>query len=62
MELDRLIDRRQALVAEPWRVRRRHLAALLQPPGRSNALRLSDVAHDSGTIVRGRRRGVGTTA
>lgn len=63
MVLDRSIDSKQALVAEPWRVRRTHLAALLQPPGRSNALRLSDVADVfAATGPRLRSRGVGTIA
>jgi bifunctional non-homologous end joining protein LigD len=53
---DMLVDGTQALVAEPWRVRRKHLAALLRPPGRSNALRLSDVADDGDAMLRQARR------
>lgn len=53
---DMLVDGKQALVAEPWRVRRKHLAALLRPPGRSNALRLSDVADDGDAMLREARR------
>ena len=53
---DMLVDGKQALVAEPWRVRRKHLAALLRPPGRSNALRLSDVADDGDAMLRQARR------
>jgi len=49
---DMLVDGTQALVAEPWRVRRKHLAALLRPPGRSSALRLSDVADDGAAMLR----------
>lgn len=46
MGLDISFHRSQALVTEPWCVRRKHLAALLQPPGRLNALRLSGVADE----------------
>src|SRR5215217_2806464 len=46
MVFDMLVDGKQSLVTEPWRVRRKHLAALFQPPGRSNALRLSDISDD----------------
>ncbi len=56
MVFDMLVDGKQALVAEPWRVRRKHLAALLRPPGRSNALRLSDVADDGEAMLRHARR------
>jgi bifunctional non-homologous end joining protein LigD len=56
MVFDMLVDGKQALVAEPWRVRRKHLAALLRPPGRSNALRLSDVADDGQAMLRLARR------
>jgi bifunctional non-homologous end joining protein LigD len=49
---DLLVDGKQALVAEPWRERRKHLAALLRPPGRSSALRLSDVADDGAAMLR----------
>jgi bifunctional non-homologous end joining protein LigD len=56
MVFDVLVDGKQALVAEPWRVRRKHLVALLRPPGRSNALRLSDVADDGDTMLRKARR------
>ena len=56
MVFDMLVDGKQALVAEPWRVRRKHLVALLRPPGRSNALRLSDVADDGDTMLRKARR------
>ncbi|HEX8942449.1 MAG TPA: DNA ligase D [Gemmatimonadaceae bacterium] len=49
---DMLVDGTKALVAEPWRVRRKHLAALLRPPGRSSALRLSDVADDGDAMLR----------
>jgi bifunctional non-homologous end joining protein LigD len=56
MVFDMLVDGKQALVAEPWRVRRKHLAALLRPPGRSNALRLSDVADDGEAMLRLARR------
>ena len=53
---DILLDRKTSLVAEPWRVRRKHLAALLQPPGRSNALRLSDVDEDGDAMLAKARR------
>jgi len=50
---DLLLDGKTSLVAEPWRVRRRHLAALLQPPGRqSSALRLSDVDEHGEDMLR----------
>jgi len=53
---DILLDGKTSLVAEPWRVRRKHLAALLQPPGRSNALRLSDVDEDGKSMLGKARR------
>jgi bifunctional non-homologous end joining protein LigD len=49
---DLLLDGNKTLVTEPWRVRREHLAALLHPPGRSNALRLSDVSLDGAVMLR----------
>jgi ATP-dependent DNA ligase len=52
---DLLLDGKKSLVAEPWRVRRKHLAALLQPPGRTGALRLSDVS-TNGERMGGRHR------
>jgi bifunctional non-homologous end joining protein LigD len=58
MVFDVLLDGKTSLVTEPWRVRRKHLAALLQPPGRSNALRLSDVDDDGAAMLReARKRG-----
>ncbi len=56
MVFDMLLDGKTSLVAEPWRVRRKHLAALLQPPGRSDALRLSDVDDDGAAMMRRARR------
>ena len=56
---DILLDGKTSLVTEPWRVRRRHLAALLQPPGRSNALRLSDVDEDGDAMLAKARRNGG---
>ena len=56
MVFDILLDGKTSLVTEPWRVRRKHLAALLQPPGRSNALRLSDVDEDGEAMLRQARR------
>jgi bifunctional non-homologous end joining protein LigD len=56
MAFDILLDDNETLVTEPWRVRREHLAALLHPPGRSNALRLSDVSTDGPAMVREARR------
>ncbi|HVX39946.1 MAG TPA: DNA ligase D [Gemmatimonadaceae bacterium] len=53
---DLLLDGKKTLVTEPWRVRRKHLAALLQPPGRTNALRLSDVAENGEAMLRTARR------
>ena len=53
---DLLLDDNETLVTEPWRVRREHLAALLHPPGRSNALRLSDVSTDGPALLREARR------
>jgi bifunctional non-homologous end joining protein LigD len=53
---DVLLDDDETLVTEPWRVRREHLAALLHPPGRSNALRLSDVSTDGPAMLREARR------
>ena len=53
---DVLLDGKASLVTEPWRVRRKHLAALLQPPGRSNALRLSDVDEDGNSMLANARR------
>jgi len=53
---DLLVDGAQALVAEPWRERRKHLAALLRPPGRFSALRLSDVAGDGDAMLRNARQ------
>jgi bifunctional non-homologous end joining protein LigD len=49
---DLLLAGKKALVTEPWRARRKHLAALLQPPGRSGALRLSDVATNGERMLR----------
>jgi bifunctional non-homologous end joining protein LigD len=44
---DMLLDGKATLVTEPWRRRRKHLVALLQPPGRrTKALRLSTVHTD----------------
>jgi bifunctional non-homologous end joining protein LigD len=49
---DVLLDGKQSLVTEPWRVRRKHLAELLLPPGgRSSALRLSDVSDDGNAML-----------
>ena len=56
MAFDILLDDNETLVTEPWRVRREHLAALLHPPGRSNALRLSDVSADGSAMLREARR------
>ncbi|HET7374527.1 MAG TPA: DNA ligase D [Gemmatimonadaceae bacterium] len=56
MAFDILLDGKTSLVTEPWRVRRKHLAALLQPPGRSNALRLSDVDDDGAAMLRAARK------
>ena len=56
MVFDMLVDGKQSLVTEPWRVRRKHLAALLQPPGDTNALRLSDVGQDGNAMLREARR------
>jgi bifunctional non-homologous end joining protein LigD len=47
-----LLSGKKVLVTEPWRARRKHLAALLQPPGRSGALRLSDVATNGERMLR----------
>src|SRR6185437_12699606 len=52
MLFDMLVDGKHSLVTEPWRVRRKHLAALLQPPGRYNALRLSDVSENGAALLR----------
>jgi len=49
---DMLVDGKASLVTEPWRVRRNHLVALLHPPGRSDALRLSDTASDGAAMLR----------
>jgi bifunctional non-homologous end joining protein LigD len=58
MLFDILLDGKTSLVTEPWRVRRKRLAALLQPPGRSSALRLSDVDEDGeAMLARARRHG-----
>ena len=58
MVFDILLDGKTSLVTEPWRVRRKHLAALLQPPGRSNALRLSDADEDGKAMLdQARRKG-----
>ena len=56
MVFDILLDGKTSLVTESWRVRRKHLAALLQPPGRSNALRLSDVGEDGDAMLAEARR------
>ena len=57
MVFDILLDGTESLVAESWRVRRNHLAALLLPPGaRTNALRLSDVSDDGPAMWRDARR------
>ena len=53
---DLLIDGKKSLITEPWRERRKHLAALLQPPGRSDALRLSDVGEDGDAMMRRARK------
>lgn len=58
MAFDLLLDGKRSLVAEPWRVRRRHLAALLHPPDRKGVLRLSDVSEDGEAMLqRARERG-----
>ncbi|HEX4682321.1 MAG TPA: DNA ligase D [Gemmatimonadaceae bacterium] len=52
MAFDVLLDGDKSLVTEPWRVRRKHLAELLLPPGgRSSALRLGDVSNDGQAMV-----------
>jgi bifunctional non-homologous end joining protein LigD len=56
MVFDLLMDGKTSLVAEAWRVRRRHLVALLQPPGSTGALRLSDVGEDGKAMLREARR------
>ncbi len=53
---DLLLDGKKPLVAEPWRVRRAHLAALLKSPKHSGALRLSDVSADGSAMLRRARR------
>jgi bifunctional non-homologous end joining protein LigD len=53
---DLLLDGKKSLVAEPWRVRRKHLAALLQPPGHTGALRLSDVSTHGERMLRDARK------
>jgi len=53
---DMLMDGRKSLVTESWQERRKHLAALLQTPVRSNALRLSDVSDDGAKMLRDARR------
>ena len=52
---DLLVDGDSTLIAEPWRVRRTHLAALFKPPGRSSALRLSAVFTDGDKALRAAR-------
>jgi bifunctional non-homologous end joining protein LigD len=59
MVFDVLLDGTDSLVTEPWRVRRKHLAALLRPPGAgsarsagSSALRLSDVGENGDAMLR----------
>src|SRR3954468_2234412 len=53
---DMLQDGTTSLVTESWRVRRKHLAALIRPPKRSDALRLSDVSDDGAAMLRQARR------
>lgn len=53
---DVLLLGKTALVTEPWRARRKRLAALLQPPGRTGALRLSDVAANGERMLRDARK------
>jgi len=55
---DILMDGTTSLVKEPWRVRRKHLAALLTPRARVRSLSLSDVGDDGDLMLReARKRG-----
>ena len=56
MVFDLLLDGRKTLIAEPWRVRRRHLAALFRGAGRIRALRLGDVEENGAAMLRKARR------
>ena len=53
---DMLLDGKTSLLTESWRVRRKHLATLLRPPTRSDALRLSDVGDDGASMLKQARR------
>lgn len=52
MVFDVLLDGRKTLIAEPWRVRRTHLTALLRGAGRIRAIRLGDVSDDGVAMLR----------
>ncbi|MEO6878912.1 MAG: ATP-dependent DNA ligase, partial [Gemmatimonadaceae bacterium] len=53
---DVLLDGKHSLVAEPWRVRRKHLAALLPAAARTGTIRLSDTGDDGDKMLRDARR------
>jgi bifunctional non-homologous end joining protein LigD len=53
---DMLLDGKTSLLTESWRVRRKHLAALLRPPTRFDALRLSEVGDDGASMLEQARR------
>jgi bifunctional non-homologous end joining protein LigD len=53
---DVLLDGKSSLLTESWRVRRKHLSALLTPPGRGGALRLSEVSDDGEAMLRAARQ------
>jgi bifunctional non-homologous end joining protein LigD len=52
MVFDILLDGRKTLIAEPWRVRRKHLTALLRGASRIRAIRLGDVAENGAAMLR----------
>jgi bifunctional non-homologous end joining protein LigD len=53
---DILLDGKKSLVGEPWRVRRKHLEALLPASRRTDSLRISDVGDDGEAMLRDARR------
>jgi bifunctional non-homologous end joining protein LigD len=56
MVFDILLDGKKVVIAEPWQVRRQHLAALMRGAGRLRALRLGDVGEDGSAMLRKARR------
>jgi bifunctional non-homologous end joining protein LigD len=56
MVFDLLLEGKESLIHEPWRVRRERLEALLRHAGRSKALQLGDVGENGPVMLRSARR------